>query len=360
MPKFKGELKNHRFNFYDIPEELKNLIMAPNDNIQNSAGTSSANNLNNNTNNTNNSFTISLNDLMKDAQRIHEYRGDSTYSLSSFIREVDTVLPLFNSNQQAKAYIFERIIINKIQGAALDVIRSIGVNATWEEMKAALTNAFGVKETYHQLLQEAFSLRNISVSEYFTKLLNILAKLNEKYEYDSEKPYEFSPKVIESVILRTFLNNIDISLASIIINKEIKGLREAYNLLENLGLIRENKNYNKNNMHSFNKNSNPNRPKQNNSFQNNFKSNSYNNSPNFNSRANFNQNNQNYNNNFKHNNNYQPKPGTSGQTRQNHNGYRNFYNSNRNNDNNRQEPMDVDHIQHEANFLSEPPKHNYR
>ncbi|KNE88174.1 hypothetical protein PSTG_18431, partial [Puccinia striiformis f. sp. tritici PST-78] len=104
-------------------------------------------------------INISLNDLMKDAQRIHEYRGDNSYSLGSFLREVDTLLPLFNINPGLKAYIYERTIINKIQGPALDVVRTLG-HTSWEDVKVALIAAFGVKESYHQLYQEAFSLKN--------------------------------------------------------------------------------------------------------------------------------------------------------------------------------------------------------
>lgn len=85
--------------------------------------------------------------------------------------------------------------------------------------------------------------RNHSVSDYFNKLRDFLTKLNEKFEFDEKRPVEFSPKMNEEVVLRIFLNNIDPNLASVIINKDIQTLREAYYTLENLNLIREKKNF---------------------------------------------------------------------------------------------------------------------
>lgn len=183
-------------------------------------------------------FSLSINDILKDAQRINEYRGDDTFALTSFLREVDTVFLLVQSQPDAKEYIYQRIILNKLQGEALHVIRTLGTNASWEETKEALISNFGVKETYHQLYQEAFAEKNHGIINYYKHLRNILCKINEKFEYDREKPLEFSPAYAEKIILKTFLSNIDVNLASVIINKNIFRLRDAYNLLEKEGLIR--------------------------------------------------------------------------------------------------------------------------
>lgn len=181
-----------------------------------------------------------MNDVLKDAQRISVFRGDESYALSSFLREVDTLFLLVDSQPDAKAYIYQRIILNKLQGDALHVVRTLGQNPTWEKTKEALVNNFGIKESYHQLYQKAFSANNDNgINIYYNKLLSILCKINEKYENDSEKPLEFSPAYAEKIILKTFLNNIDINLASVIINRNISNLRDAYGLLEKEGLIRE-------------------------------------------------------------------------------------------------------------------------
>ncbi|XP_055385813.1 putative uncharacterized protein DDB_G0268338 [Condylostylus longicornis] len=62
---------------------------------------------------------------------------------------------------------------------------------------------------------------------------------SEKFEFDSRKPQEFNPKINESVILKSFLNNIDTNITSVIINKNIENLREVYNTLVNLNLFRD-------------------------------------------------------------------------------------------------------------------------
>lgn len=185
-------------------------------------------------------FSLSMNEVLKDAQRINEFRGDDTFALTSFLREVETIFDLVETVPDAKAYIFKRVILNKVQGEALHVLRTLGLNPTWEELKATLISNFGVKETYHQLYQEAFAQKNNGIVSYFKSLSNILCKINEKYEYDTEKPLEFSPAYAEKIILKTFINNIDVNLASVIINRNITKLRDAFNILEREGLIRSN------------------------------------------------------------------------------------------------------------------------
>ncbi|XP_055387933.1 homeobox protein 3-like [Condylostylus longicornis] len=244
MPKEKQKSRSERPLIYEIPEKM--ALNNNNNNVNN----------NNSANNNRAEFTLTASDLLKDAQRIHEFKGNVDYAQSSFIREVDTLLPLFDNSPDLKQYAFIRIIINKIQGQALDVMRTLGPNSTWENIKGILTNNFGVQQTYHQLYQEALSLKSNSVSDYFNKLKIILSKLNEKFEFDSRKPQEFNPKINEPVIFNTFLNNIDTNLASVIINKNIENLREAYNTLVNLNLIRDknSNNINKYDNHFNNRN----------------------------------------------------------------------------------------------------------
>lgn len=184
------------------------------------------------------SIQLSINDILKDAQRVHEFRGDESYALTSFLREVDTIFSIIQSNLDVQNYIYKRVILNKLQGEALHVIRTLGPDPSWLEVKTSLISNFGVKESYHQLYQDAFSIKNFGIENYYKNLRQILCKLNEKYEYDVQKPIEFSPVYVEKIILKTFLNNIDVNLASVVINRNISKLRDAYNLLEQEGLLR--------------------------------------------------------------------------------------------------------------------------
>lgn len=296
-----------------------------------------------------NTFTLTKSELLKDAQKIKEFRGDGTYALTSFLREVDIILTFCTESDNLRRYIIHRIILNKIQGDALDVIRSLGSNPTWDQIRTELINNFGVKETYYQLYHKALSLRNSNVSEYFLKLKNILAKLNEKYEHDSSKPIEYCPQTNENVVLRIFLDNLDPNLASVILSRNCKTLREGYNILQTTGLIREK--YKQNSVHN-NRNSSSDNNKQfsqnyNNrnhsgQFRNSFFNDHRPNSGNFR-----NPNNTSAQRWPSHSNHFQPRqsnnPSGSAQLRRN-----------------QVEPMDVDHIEQEVNFQLPHQKRIYR
>lgn len=294
-------------------------------------------------------YTLSVDDIMKDAQRIREFNGDGSYALTSFIREVDTVLPILDGQPQVKNYVLQRIIINKIQGAALDAIRTLGTNLTWDTIKAELINNFGIKESYHQLYHKALAAKNYNVRDFYISLKIILSKLNEKYAYDEHKPSEFNPQNNEVIILRTFLDNIDPNLSSVVISRDIKNLREAYNILETSGLIRiKSNNFNFNKSQNFQRNQQPN--------QNVTK-------PNPDSARIFNKPE------YNRNNTYQHRPNNPNQYRQNNANnsyqYRQNYSNNSNQfRRNQPEPMIVDHVQQEqeqeVNFQLAPLKYTYR
>lgn len=167
-----------------------------------------------------------------------------------------TLFLLVQGQPDAKQYIYQRIIINKIQGEALHVLRTLGANPNWEDTKQALISNFGVKQSYHQLYQEAFEAKNNCIVSYYKYWRDILCKINEKYEYGVDKPLEFSPTYAKKIILKTFINNIDVNLASVIINRNLTKLRDAFNLLENEGLIRNKFEERKTNVDRSNKNHN--------------------------------------------------------------------------------------------------------
>ncbi|KAL7725846.1 hypothetical protein ACLKA6_015927 [Drosophila palustris] len=102
-------------------------------------------------------ITVTGSDLLKEASRIKDFREEMT-RLSSFLREVDTVLEL-SGRTQNKAICIQRYVVTKIHGEALNVIRPLGGNSTWEAIKTELIRNFGVKESYHTL-HRAISIRN--------------------------------------------------------------------------------------------------------------------------------------------------------------------------------------------------------
>ncbi|KAM8718284.1 hypothetical protein ACLKA7_000986 [Drosophila subpalustris] len=92
-------------------------------------------------------ITVTGSDLLKEASRIRGFSGRDDYDLSSFLREVDTVLELFRENANTRLFVIQRYVVTKIHGEALNVIRPLGGNSTWEAIKAELIRNFGVKES---------------------------------------------------------------------------------------------------------------------------------------------------------------------------------------------------------------------
>lgn len=200
---------------------------------------------------------LTMSDVIEDAHTIQVFKGDNSYALSSFIREVETVQSIIQDQPTLKAYIHQRVVINKIQGAALHVLRTLGPNPSWEAVKQALVSNFGVRESYDELYKRANVAVNNDIVNYFKYLRNICSKINEKFEFDPEKPNEYEPQLVDKFILRIFINNIDVNLASVIINSKSMNIRDAYNVLEESGLIRNN--HNTNNSEQFRNISNNNR-----------------------------------------------------------------------------------------------------
>lgn len=249
-------------------------------------------------------------------------------------------------------------------------MRSIGVTKSWESVKVELTKHYSPKETYHQLYHEAFNLKNLNVRQYYYNLSAILNKLNEKFEFDDTNPSEFKPEVNEKLILRTFKSNIDPYLASIIVSRSITSLREAFDLFECEGLLNskpksEYNNKNAGTQSRFNQkyNSNSSENKNITSFNQNHRNSGRFNQNNRNLGS-FNQNNRNaggFNPNFRNSGMFNSNRRNPVFFNQNQNNNQNPFRQNNNYTQQRsQEPMDVDHLQQEVNFLSLPLKHIYR
>ncbi|XP_017469633.1 PREDICTED: uncharacterized protein LOC108361515 [Rhagoletis zephyria] len=119
-------------------------------------------------------LTIAVTELIKEASRIKEFRGDKSYDLSAFIREVELILPLFNENRPLQEFIFQRYIRTKIQGAALNAIRTLGQSPSWTTIREELIRNFGIKETYHNLYHQAISTKNNNVLSISMPLIFVM------------------------------------------------------------------------------------------------------------------------------------------------------------------------------------------
>lgn len=182
-------------------------------------------------------FILTTDVILMDAQRIHKFSGNGNYALSSFLREVETVISYLQSDAKATQYVQQKIVLKKLEGEALRIAETLGPKPSWEATKSALISNFGVKQTYQQLFQDALAAKNDDIVSYLNYLKHILNRINEKYEYDIKKPIEFNPSNIDKLIFKIFLDNIDENLAFIIVSKGIIKLSDLFRLFERENLI---------------------------------------------------------------------------------------------------------------------------
>lgn len=321
-------------------------------------------------------MAITFKDALQEARSIPEYRGDDKFDLVNFIAEVETVMNLIGDGAQ-KSYI-QRVLISKIQGKALMEIRKIE-DKTWDKIKERLKEAFGVEEKYNSLINKVNEVRSSNIDTLYIELENILNKINTKYHLDDTKPTEFRPERNESFILSKFRDSLPEYFNVLLTMKNVKTLRESYNLIkansntnfnsnvhENRNRFRQNNfrsnyqnqtypnrspnsqvnQYNNNRNHNSQTNHNPNENNSNPSQNNQQNNNQQNNTQQVNSNP--------FNNNYRRNNFYRNN-NRSGNFSQNTRNSQNHSNQTRNSRNSRQEPMEVD----EENFHLQASKRNY-
>jgi hypothetical protein len=303
---------------------------------------------------------ITFRDVIIEARSVPVFDGSDTYSLYSFIKEVESLLDILTEDTQ-KNYV-TRILLGKIQGPAAAAVRRLD-STTWNDIKEQLIKCFGVTESYLDLKEKADNINSKNVSELYHSLSNILDKLNHKYQLDEEKPIEFQPKHNEISILNKFLNKINRVDAMFVRTSQIKTLEEAFQALKNTGITLSDpqrnsnsprasnsstKNYNPNFKRNFQSNSNQTSGGNTRSYFNYNRNNNHNfhNNNNYNNNYNRNYNNHNFHNNNNHNNNYNRNSNNSGTFSRNNrqNNYNNNYTYNQRNQQSAPEPMEVDNI----------------
>lgn len=284
-------------------------------------------------------MALTFNDIVKEARSIPVFSGSDTYSLSSYILEVETLLGLVQ-DEQARSYI-NRILHSKIQGNAAMTIRRL-TNPTWDQIKLQLIKSFGVAENYLKLKEQADQIPDKNVSQIYSKLALILDKLNMKYSLDPSHPAEFQPRNNKRSILDKFLNKIDRVDSMFIRSRNLNTLEEAYQALVETGLktyndsYRPKKHHNNYNNTAFSHNNHNNK---NHNFNNNYSNQNTNRTNNNPANSHYYQNNNK--NNFNNSNRYRNQSGNYRSTQRFNSG--NFRNNRNYYNNSDPNAMDVDY-----------------
>lgn len=313
-------------------------------------------------------FQLTPDQIISKFQKIKSFYGKGDYSLQEFLHAVENVGALCGNNSSLLQYGLQVVFKEKIQGAARIAVQRLGSDVSWDQVKAELKLHFKPRKTYKKLMDQTRSIKVSNLRELFSVVKTINYELNELFEYDDNKPPNYSPENNDRNLVDIVKDMIN-GCYRINITNNMK-LIEVINLFDNLGILDESdvihpnfRKYSKDNKNSFvsrkdfkrddndRRQDKPSNPNQNHNFKQD--------SGQFRQNYNFRQNSNHNSNNYRRNDNQN----RSGQFRQNdpHNNNRNFnYNNtfnNKNSGNFRNEvvPMEVDNIQgQDVNFLDKP------
>lgn len=182
-------------------------------------------------------FQLSPDKVLSKFQHIKTFYGTEDYPLREFISAVENIAELCGSNQQLLQYGFSMVFKEKIQGEARRCIERLGKTPTWERVKSELKVHFKPRKSYRQLMDEGRSVKVSNLRELFNIMKSINAQLNELYEFDDNKPSNYSPdnndknlvELIRDMINGSYRTNISRNMTLI----------QVYNIFDELELLDE-------------------------------------------------------------------------------------------------------------------------
>lgn len=163
--------------------------------------------------------------VIKMLEKVPYFSGSSNEDVTSFVDYIDYVHGHLTPTNMVLGTL---IIKNKLQGAAINTLQRI-LSPTWETIKTALIQDYGIPETYEQILQDLHRISTRDIHQLYHQCEEILNKINKKSKLELSLVYV--PLNNESIILNKFINNLNSNQASVIIAQNIKTLREAYQVL---------------------------------------------------------------------------------------------------------------------------------
>lgn len=325
-------------------------------------------------------FQLTADQILNRFHKIKTFNARGDYTLQEFLSAVENVLTLCGNNADLLQHGLQVIVREKIQGDAKTCIQSLGENVTWSQIKAELKSQFKPRRSYRRLFDEIRNVKVGNLRELFRIIRTVNFKLNELYEYDDNRPENYSPENNDRNLVDMLKDMLTGSYRVNIRNNTT--LNEAYNIFDELGLLDEHDaihyNFRKHNKNSHNHNSQRKEFKRhdNERHANNFDfRNPQHNNRNFNSQNNMNNSGQ-----FRRQDDYRQgrnfyNNNRSGQYRQNFEQPRQF-NARQNdfpnnsgqfrqrpnhNRNDEVVPMEVDNIQHQdVNFTDQPREESYQ
>lgn len=270
--------------------------------------------------------------LLESIRSLTSYGGGDPILLYEFTSKVDIIMPNIRSFSPADQGLFIQYILDKITGDAKKTLSRKGLLNTWPEIKAELNRVHGERRSEQELTDTIrFARLKTDIEEFYTRLSNLLCRLNNKYLYQGNLTNEISGGN-NTMVLNAFTYSLPPFVKALVIALQPRNIDEAFGIIQ------------KNRYQNFGANGCEYRPNGNsnhNNNQNNF-------SRKYNNRNNTNQNYNNYNN---KQNNFSQNYNNRNNANQNHNNYgNNQNNANQNNGNN---------SNRNYNFDDQNPNQNY-
>lgn len=167
-------------------------------------------------------MALSLSEGLKEARNIPIFNGTNEYQISNFLRDVNIVLSLVQAEHKA---LITSILANRLQGKALQAVETLR-DPSWEQIIDKLKQEFGVKASFFRLRNDALNVSAENIDDLHTKLLDILNKLNRKYNLNPENEL-FNPVENEKNIFCIYLNSLPLYIKSLLIQNNISSINKA-------------------------------------------------------------------------------------------------------------------------------------
>lgn len=168
-------------------------------------------------------MSLTLAEGLREARSLPPFSGSSEYALTSYLRDINTVLSLVAEENKP---IIRSILANRLQGKALKAIETL-VEPTWEQIVAKLREEFGVKESFLGLRNQAMNVVALNVEELHYKLDEILNLMNTKFSLNPENNSMFSPDMNQRLIFEIYINSLPLNIKTLLMQSNITTISGA-------------------------------------------------------------------------------------------------------------------------------------
>lgn len=151
---------------------------------------------------------------MEILQQFRQLRSlDKNHNVLAFINSVEAVMALCPSDDIELAKLAMSIVANdKIIGEAANYVQELGINATWEEIKAKLLDQYRPRYTYGDVFMKFRNLKVCNLRELFEFTRKSKFEINQLYLYDEDKPTLYKPECVERDLVNIIIDKIDIPM----------------------------------------------------------------------------------------------------------------------------------------------------